>query len=92
MPTAICEECEKEYEVICSDLDWNIEVYEKHSESMGSERHHDAKWEETCSKCGNRLIVDFTFVEYPEGEIESTDIETLGCEFEGDCSPTISFR
>ncbi|WDP91058.1 MAG: hypothetical protein HUN04_15690 [Desulfobacter sp.] len=91
MAKAICNQCGKVYEFHCDDLSWSSEAYAKHSEAMGPEFHHTSEWGESCN-CGEALSISFLYVEYPEGTTESKDIETAGCEFQGDCPAPISFR
>ena len=86
MAKVICDNCGKEYQVHCSDLDWEIESYEKHSEGMGAETHYNSEWNETCD-CGDELIVNFFYVVYPEGVLELDNTNTNLCSLEGDCSP-----
>ena len=86
MAKVICNECEKEYEVYCSDLEWEVTSYEKHSEGMGNETHYNAEWEEVC-KCKNNLEIKFFYVEYPSGCLETDETTTSGCSINGNCSP-----
>lgn len=90
MPTVTCNCGQHTVNVDCEGLDWESDSHEKSPEGMGVETHHYATFNATCPKCNTAISVTFECWEYPEGVIETTDVEPQNCTVDEHCCPEIT--
>lgn len=78
-----CKGCEEKgyanphhFTINAQDLDWD--VVEINERKMGSEKTHQANWEDTCPQCGALVSAQFLTWENPEGGFNQDDAHYSG--------------
>jgi len=74
MGKVICSECDKEYEI-----EVQYECVSSDERQMGAELEFQYSDELKC-ECGNNMVMDLKYWEYPEGCINDTEDSSSGCE------------